>query len=178
MCNTVSQYVLKYCAGMLVVCWSECMCSKGQLASGSRLSDEPNQGPETQSGLTEMLQWWLSCIRCFAWTHCWDALALVSCTCHEVIWQRLPSSPSDEMTSTDSSAQALQRQQQDMPVTHRWILSTVTLQWNPLLITAVWVISSSTLSCHFKKQVDLFFSFMSFYTALNRLVWSEVHCFL
>jgi len=52
MCDTVSQYVLKCCDGMLVVCWSERMCSNGQLASGSHSPVEPKQGPEIQIGLT------------------------------------------------------------------------------------------------------------------------------
>lgn len=47
-CVTVSQYVLKCCTGMLVVCWSECMFSEGQLAPWSPLSDEPKQGPKIQ----------------------------------------------------------------------------------------------------------------------------------
>lgn len=56
--------------------------------------------------------------------------------------------------------------QQDMPVTDRWMLSTVTLQWNSLMMTAVW---PSTLSCHLKKQVErfIFMSDMSFHTLLN-----------
>ncbi len=42
-CVTVSQYVLKCCTGVLVVCWSECMCSEGQLASWSHLMSQ-NRG--------------------------------------------------------------------------------------------------------------------------------------
>lgn len=109
-----------------------------------------------------MVWWWLSYIWWFGWNHCWDALAFVSRTCQQTEGDLAK-------TSIISSAKALQRRQQDMPVTDRWMLSTVTLQWNSLLMTAVWVIGPYILSCHLKKQVEslIFLSDMSFHTALN-----------
>lgn len=108
-----------------------------------------------------MVWWWLSYI-------CWFEaivgmlwlLSHVHVSRQKEIWQRLPSSAQLKLFS-DSSRTCLWQTD--------WTLSTVTLQWNSLLMTAVWVIGPSILSRHLKKQVEslIFLSDKSFHTALN-----------